>query len=91
MHTVEELIEQARHLSVADRKRLVEAVETSVVEEVIRSQPMRRKTVWAKEMRQVVAELRKGAEGYADEEIDQIVDDAVAAVRREQQQRKARA
>lgn len=40
-------------------------------------------TSWSKEMRKVVEELRKGADKYTDEEVDDIVDDAVKAVREE--------
>ncbi len=43
--------------------------------------PYRKDTTWSKEMEKVISELRKGAEEYADEEIDEIVDEAVKAVR----------
>jgi len=46
--------------------------------------PSRSDTTWSKEMRKVVSELRKGAEGYTEEEIESIVDEAVMAVRAEQ-------
>ncbi|MBI4595460.1 MAG: helix-turn-helix domain-containing protein [Candidatus Tectomicrobia bacterium] len=36
---------------------------------------------WTREMRKVVSELRRGAKEYSEEEIDQIVDEAVSAVR----------
>jgi len=45
---------------------------------------------WTKEMGKVVSEFRKGAEGYTEEEIDSIVDEAVAAVRGEKKQKRAR-
>ncbi len=45
--------------------------------------PSRKDEAWSKEMRQVVSELRKGAEKHSNEEIDIIVDDAVKAVRAE--------
>ncbi len=57
----------------------------SRLEEVM---PSQKDEAWSREMRQVVAELRKGAEGYSDEEIDNIVDDAVKAVRAEGQHRR---
>lgn len=38
---------------------------------------------WTREMRKVVSELRRGAKEYSEEEIDQIVDEAVSAVRSE--------
>ena len=46
--------------------------------------PSRSDTTWSKEMRKVVSELRKGAEGYTEEEIESIVDEAVMAVRAEE-------
>jgi len=46
--------------------------------------PYRKDTTWSKEMEKVISELRKGAEEYADEEIDEIVDEAVKAVRAEE-------
>lgn len=46
--------------------------------------PSRADTTWSKEMRKVVSELRKGAKGYTEEEIESIVDEAVMAVRAEE-------
>ncbi len=57
----------------------------SRLEEVM---PSQKDEGWSKEMRQVVSELRKGAERYSDEEIDDIVDDAVKAVREEEEHRR---
>ena len=39
--------------------------------------------LWQKDMEEILTELRAGAKDYTSEEIDQIVDDAVAAVRNE--------
>ena len=46
--------------------------------------PSQKDTTWSREMEKVVLELRKGAEEYSDEEIDEIVDGAVKAVRAEE-------
>ena len=43
---------------------------------------------WTKEMRKTVSELRKGAKDYSDDEIDSIVDEALDAVRAEENQRR---
>jgi hypothetical protein len=91
MQTVEEIIEQARHLSPKDRIWLVEKVEESLVEEVVKVRPGRRNAAWSREMRRVVAALRKGAEGYFEAAIDRIVDDAVVAVRSEKQRHQGKA
>lgn len=39
--------------------------------------------LWQMEMKELLAELREGAKGYTSEEIDHIVDEAVATVRNE--------
>jgi len=44
--------------------------------------PARTDTAWSKQMRSVVDEFRKGAQDYADDEIESIVDEAVNAVRK---------
>jgi hypothetical protein len=90
MQTVEEIIKQACRLSPQDRQRLVEEVEASLVEDVVKRRSAR-KDSWATEMRHVLSEFRKGAEGYPAEAIDQIVDEAVAAVRSGKRPRKGKA
>ena len=51
----------------------------SRLEEVMPSS--RRDESWSREMKKVVTEFRKGAEEYSDDEIEDIVDEAVNAVR----------
>jgi transcriptional regulator with XRE-family HTH domain len=46
--------------------------------------PSHKDGTWSKQMRGVLSEIRKGAEGYSDEQIDEIVDEAVRAVREEE-------
>lgn len=53
--------------------------------------PTRKDEAWSKEMKSVVSEFRKGAEEYSDDEIENIVDDAVNAVRAQKDDRKERA
>ena len=43
--------------------------------------PAQKDESWTKEMKEVVTEFRKGAEEYSDDEIEDIVDEAVNAVR----------
>jgi predicted sugar kinase len=83
MHTVEELIHHACQLSLQERQRLVAAVEASLVADVVTADDTTHE-IWAAEMQEVLSEFRKGAAGYSETEIDQIVDDAVEAVRRGQ-------
>ena len=64
-----------------------EAIKTILDSMILKSRleqvmPTRTDAAWSKEMRRVVAEFRKGAEDYADDEIESIVDEAVAAVRK---------
>jgi len=69
-----------------------EAIKTILESMIIKSRleevmPSHKDKAWAKEMRQVISEFRKGAEDYSNEEIDNIVDEAVNAVS-EQDRRK---
>ena len=50
--------------------------------------PSEKDEAWSKEMRKVVTELRKGAKGYSEKEIDNIVNEAVMAVRAEEKTRR---
>lgn len=59
----------------------------SRLEEVM---PSQKDDSWSKEMEKVVSELRKGASKYTDDEIDDIVDEAVKAVRAEDKRRSKR-
>ena len=88
MHTVEELIQHACQLAPHERQRLVAAVEASLVTDVVAPDDVSH-DAWAAEMQEVLSEFRKGAAGYSETEIDQIVDAAVEAVRRGQRPAKA--
>ncbi len=68
-----------------------EAVQTIIDSMIIKNrlQEVMSDSAWTKEMRTVVSEFRKGAGGFSEEEIDSIVDEAVAAVRAEKKQRRA--
>jgi transcriptional regulator with XRE-family HTH domain len=72
-----------------------DAVQTIIESMIIKSRleevmPPKSDTAWTKEMRKVVSEFRKGAQGYSEEEIDSIVDEAVAAVRAEKKHKRAK-
>jgi addiction module RelB/DinJ family antitoxin len=43
---------------------------------------------WSTRMRRVIDRLREGAKGYSEKEIEKIVDEAVAAVRREDREKR---
>ena len=88
------LLEQFELISKLNAKDK-DAVKTILESVIIKSRmeevmPSRRDDTWSTEMRQMVSEFREGAESYSDEEIENIVDEAVNAVR-EQDNRKERA
>jgi transcriptional regulator with XRE-family HTH domain len=56
-----------------------------------RVMPPRRDAAWSKEMRALTQEFRQSAANYSGEEIEQIVDEAVEAVRSAQRPRKRKA
>ena len=68
-----------------------DAIKTILESVIIKSRleevmPSRKDAAWSKEMKSVVSEFRMGAEGYSDEEIESIVDEAVNAVREQDKQ-----
>lgn len=72
-----------------------DAIQTIIESMIIKSRleevmPPKSDTTWTKEMRKVVSEFRKGAEGYSEEDIDSIVDEAVAAVRSEKKHKRVK-
>jgi len=79
-----EQFELVAKLSPHDKESIKTILESMIIknrlEEVM---PERPDHAWSKEMQSVVADFRKGAENYSEEEIDQIVDEAVNAVRTE--------
>jgi predicted sugar kinase len=88
MHTVEELIHHACQLAPHERQQLVAAVEASLVAAVVTPDDATHEA-WATEMQEVLNEFRQGAARYTEPAIDQIVDEAVEAVRRGQRPAKA--
>jgi transcriptional regulator with XRE-family HTH domain len=83
-----ELLEQFELVSRL-KPRDKDAIKTILESMIIKSRleevmPSKTDAAWSREMRKVVSELRKGAEKYSDEEIDDIVDEAVKAVRAEE-------
>jgi len=87
---------QLEKLPPPERKPIIQVMDAflkskqgeSKVEKVM---PSKKEAAWSKKMHRVVSELRKGAEKYTDEEIDEIVDEAVKAVRGEKDRRRERA
>lgn len=79
-----EQFELIAKLSPHDKESIKTILESMIIknrlEEVM---PERPDHAWSKEMQSVVADFRKGSENYSDEEIDQIVDEAVQSVRAE--------
>ena len=87
-----ELLEQFElisHLSPHD----VDAVKTILESMIIKSRleevmpPARKDASWTKKMRSAMEELRKGVEPYSEQEMENLVDEAVLAVREEGRRR----
>jgi Predicted transcriptional regulator with C-terminal CBS domains len=80
-----EQFEMVSRLNPHDKDAIKTVLESIIIknriEEII---PPKTDTAWSKEMRKVVSEIRRGAEEYSEEEIDDIVDEAVKAVRAEE-------
>ncbi|MEW5745522.1 MAG: helix-turn-helix transcriptional regulator [Nitrospirota bacterium] len=87
-----EQFETIARLNPHDKEALMTVIESVIIKNKLQEVlPPMSDTVWTKEMRKVVAEFRKGAEGYSTEEIESIVDEAVAAVRAEEKEKRKRA
>ena len=70
-------------LTQQDKEALKTIIESMIIKTKLQQiLPSRTDAAWTKEMRSVVAELRKGAEDYSDKQIESIVDEAVDAVRK---------
>lgn len=84
-----ELLEQFELISQLDPHD-VDAIKTILDSMIIKSRleevmpPTRKDATWTKEMRSAVDDLRKGTEPYSWQEIEDLVDEAVLAVRQEE-------
>ena len=78
-----EQFEQISKLNTNDKEAVKTILESMILkarlEEVM---PFLTDAAWSKEMRRVVSEFRKGAQDYTDDEIESMVDEAVAAIRK---------
>ncbi|MGD9158351.1 MAG: helix-turn-helix domain-containing protein [Desulfobacteraceae bacterium] len=80
-----QLLEQFEVVS-AMRQHEKNAIKTILESMILKSRledilPAQKDESWSREMKEVVTEFRKGAEEYSDDEIEDIVDEAVNAVR----------
>ena len=86
-----EQFEMLSRLTPPDQEAVKILLESVIIKNKIQEvMPPQSDAAWSREMRKVVAEFRKGAEGYSEEEIDKIVDEAVAAVRAEKKHKRAK-
>lgn len=91
------LLEQFEILSkmnLHDKEAIMTIMDSMIIknkiQEVLPVKP-ETKDSWGNRMRKVTNRLRKGAEGYSEDEVMKIVDEAVEAVRREDRKRKRKA
>jgi len=86
-----EQFEMLSRLTPPDQEAVKIVLESVIIKNKIQEvMPPQSDAAWSREMRRIVAEFRKGAEGYSEEEIDQIVDEAVTAVRAEKKHKRAK-
>lgn len=77
-----EQFEQISKLSAHDREAVKTILDSMIFKgRIEKVMPSRTNADWSKQMRGVVDEFRQGATGFADEEIESIVDEAVDGVR----------
>lgn len=74
----EMILKMSPHDQDAIKTILESMIIKSRIEEVV---PSMSEVTWTREMRKTLAKLREGAKGYSEEQIMQIVDEAVEAVR----------
>lgn len=83
-----EQFEMVSRLNPHDKDAIKTILESMIIKGRIEEiMPSKTDTAWSKEMRKVVSEFRKSAEGYSEQEIEDIVDEAVKAVRAEERGR----
>jgi len=77
-----EQFEQISKLSPHDKEALKTIMESMIIKSKLEQiVPSRSNAPWSKRMRSVVDEFRKGAKDFSDNDIENIVDEAVDAVR----------
>jgi transcriptional regulator with XRE-family HTH domain len=77
-----EQFEMLSRMNPHDKEAVMTILDSMIIKNRLEEiMPSKKDTAWTKEMRQVVSELRKGAEEHSDEEIESLVDEAVMAVR----------
>ena len=78
-----EQFEQISMLSPQDKEALKTVIESMIIKSKLQQIiPSQTDAAWRQEMQSVVAEFRKGAKDYSENEIESIVDEAVDAVRK---------
>ncbi len=83
-----EQFEMVSRLNPHDQDTIMTVIDSMIIKNRIEEvMPSYSDAAWTREMRKVAAELRKGAKNYSDDDIDDIVDDAVKAVRAEDSRR----
>lgn len=86
-----EQFEILSRLAPPDQEAVKIILESVIIKNKIQEvMPPQSDAAWSREMRKVVSEFRKGAEGYSEEEIDKIVDEAVTAVRSEKKHKRGK-
>ena len=78
-----EQFEMISRLKAHDQEVIKTVLESIIIKNKLEEvMPSTSDAAWTREMRKMVNELREGAKHYSDEKIDNIVDEAVSAVRK---------
>lgn len=75
------LFKEVEHMGEDERGTIKKVIDAMIVKSKVQKAIQ---DPWSARMRRVVDRFREGAKGYSEEEIEKIVDEAVAAVRREE-------
>ena len=84
------MFKEVENMGDNERETIKNVIDAMIVKSKVRQavKPKDSDDEWSARMRRVVGRMREGAKGYSTQEIEKIVDEAVAAVRREDKRRR---
>jgi transcriptional regulator with XRE-family HTH domain len=82
------MFKEVEHMGEEERGTIKKVIDAMIVKSKVQKAIRPEQDPWSVRMRKVVDRLREGAKGYSEEEIERIVDEAVAAVRREDSEKR---
>ncbi len=83
------MFKEVEHMGEEERETVKRVIDAMIVKNKMqRAVRPEAQDLWSNRMRKVLARFREGAKGYSEEEIMEIVDEAVEAVRREEKHKR---